>query len=92
MVSSGIGIVANAGPDTHQLVRRNTRPDRAATEHNRAVGLAALHGLTGGNDEIRIIIRRVERESAEIDNRMTFALKVIDNRLLERKSAVIGPN
>ena len=87
----GVGVVADAGADSPDLVGGDGRADSAAAYHYAALGLAGCDGFGDGLGEVGEVVRRVEFVSADVHNLVSQRFDVSLQFFFQWVSPVVGP-
>ena len=77
------------GPHPCHLVDGHAGPDTAATHGQPPLHLAGGHGPGQGHDKVRVIISRAVLEGAEILDFVPHAPELLQQVLLELKTAMV---
>src|SRR5262249_28418034 len=76
-------VMDQPGPDARNLVRADGGPDTAATDGHTALDRACRDRLAERDDEVRIVIVRVELLRAEINDVVSSRTEPLDQVLLQ---------
>src|SRR5262249_56759626 len=84
--------VNQPGGDTGNFVRPAGAPHATAAEGHAALERPRRHRLGERNDEVGIVVVRLQRIGAEIDDVVSGGAKPFDELLFQLEPAVIGGN
>lgn len=85
-----VGIVAQAGAGSADLIGGDTGADAAAADNDAALGLAGGYGSRNGECEVRIVVEGVISVRAEVADFVSVGGEELADFLLEFESAVVG--
>src|SRR5258708_7656309 len=89
---SRVVVLNQPGADPRNLARTDRRADSAAADSQAAFHLSGSNRLSERDDEVGIIVARIETVRPEIDHLMPLLAKVSHQLFLQAKSTVIGCN
>lgn len=84
-----VGIVAQAGAGSADLVGRYTGADAAAADNDAALGLAGGYGSRNGECEVRIVVEGVISVRAEVADFVSIRREQLADFLFQFESAVV---
>jgi hypothetical protein len=80
------------GTDSRYLIGANRRPDAAAADGHPALDLSRRHSPGQGDDEVRIIVARIQGMGSEIDDLMPRRAKMSNQFFLQAKPTMVRSN
>src|SRR5229473_7450160 len=89
---SRVVVLNQSGSDTRNFVRTHRGADSAAADSQATFHLSGRNRLSERDDEVGIIVARIETVRPEIDHLMPLFAKVSHQLFLQAKSTVIGCN